>query len=319
MVTDVNFPADWTSIPYGGPLTGRKYRVVNPDVPGFPDQPDYVPGELWIGGAGVAAGYFRPAGVDRGTLPGWMSRASTGTYRGSGRVPHGWVDLLCGPHGYPGEDSWPPGGVRRGGARLPRLDRGGNRSVVPIRKNSALGAVLVTGATGAKPGSEPGSVDDSTDGAAAVAAEVQLADPAHLRAQLATKLPDYMVPAVVMPRESLPHTPNGKIDRRLLATELESYQHEQATGYRGAAAATETPIAGATIAPTVGTAGATVSATAARADGNTITAENTPGVVGVPQLDSFEQQVVNAWAAVLGEEPEVLATQLAAERAAPSR
>ena len=133
--------------------------------------------------------------------------------------------------------------------------------VVPIRKNSALGAVLVTGATGAK----PGSVDDSTDGAAAVAAGVQLADPAHLRAQLATKLPDYMVPAVVMPRESLPHTTNGKIDRRLLATELESYQHEQATGYRGAAAATETPIAGATIAPTVGTAGATVSATAAAA------------------------------------------------------
>ncbi len=37
--------------------------------------------------------------------------------------------------------------------------------------------------------------------------------------------------------------------------------------------------------------------------------------MGVPQLDSFEQQVVNAWAAVLGEEPEVLATQLAAERA----
>ena len=315
VVTDVDFPADWTSIPYGGPLTGQKYRVVNPNVPGFPDQPDYVPGELWIGGAGVAAGYFGQPELTAERYPvdeqgeRWYRTGDLGEYHTDGLIFFvGRMDTQVKIRGHRVEC----GEVEHACRALTGVE---TAIVVPIRKNSALGAVLVTGATGAKPGSEPGSVDDSTDGAAAVAAGVQLADPAHLRAQLATKLPDYMVPAVVMPRESLPHTTNGKIDRRLLATELESYQHEQATGYRGAAAATETPIAGATIAPTVGTAGATVSATAARADGSTITAENTPGVVGVPQLDSFEQQVVNAWAAVLGEEPEVLATQLAAERA----
>ena len=51
-VTDL--PGHWTSIPYGLPLASQCYRVV--DSFGR-DCPDHVPGELWIGGAGVALGY----------------------------------------------------------------------------------------------------------------------------------------------------------------------------------------------------------------------------------------------------------------------
>jgi amino acid adenylation domain-containing protein len=51
-VTEV--PDHWRSIPYGTPLRGQRYRVV--DGRGR-DRPDFVPGELWIGGAGVALGY----------------------------------------------------------------------------------------------------------------------------------------------------------------------------------------------------------------------------------------------------------------------
>ncbi|MGW1677361.1 amino acid adenylation domain-containing protein [Saccharopolyspora sp. NPDC002376] len=47
-------PASWRSIPYGKPLRNQKFRVV--DGRGR-DCPDWVPGELWIGGAGVALGY----------------------------------------------------------------------------------------------------------------------------------------------------------------------------------------------------------------------------------------------------------------------
>lgn len=47
-------PAHWTSIPYGRPLANQAYRVV--DSKGR-DCPDWVAGELWIGGAGVALGY----------------------------------------------------------------------------------------------------------------------------------------------------------------------------------------------------------------------------------------------------------------------
>jgi yersiniabactin nonribosomal peptide synthetase len=48
-------PPDWRSIPYGYPLARQKYRVV--DTRGR-DCPDWTPGELWIGGEGVALGYF---------------------------------------------------------------------------------------------------------------------------------------------------------------------------------------------------------------------------------------------------------------------
>lgn len=45
----------WRSIPYGHPLTNQKFRVV--DHSGR-DCPDWISGELWIGGAGVAMGYL---------------------------------------------------------------------------------------------------------------------------------------------------------------------------------------------------------------------------------------------------------------------
>ncbi|MGH3695315.1 MAG: amino acid adenylation domain-containing protein [Pseudonocardiaceae bacterium] len=47
-------PAPWKSVPYGFPLANQCYRVV--DSRGR-NCPDWVPGELWIGGAGVARGY----------------------------------------------------------------------------------------------------------------------------------------------------------------------------------------------------------------------------------------------------------------------
>ncbi len=47
-------PSDWKSIPYGAPLKNQVYRVV--DDFGR-DRPDWVKGELCIGGEGVAKGY----------------------------------------------------------------------------------------------------------------------------------------------------------------------------------------------------------------------------------------------------------------------
>ncbi|RAJ67160.1 dihydroaeruginoic acid synthetase [Streptomyces sp. Amel2xB2] len=47
-------PDSWQSVPYGRPLANQRFRVVDPVGR---DCPDWVPGELWIGGAGVALGY----------------------------------------------------------------------------------------------------------------------------------------------------------------------------------------------------------------------------------------------------------------------
>ncbi|MER6522084.1 amino acid adenylation domain-containing protein [Streptomyces sp. NPDC001553] len=51
-ITEV--PAQWVSVPYGKPLRNQRFRVV--DGRGR-DCPDWVAGELWIGGDGVALGY----------------------------------------------------------------------------------------------------------------------------------------------------------------------------------------------------------------------------------------------------------------------
>src|SRR5207248_2288218 len=47
-------PDGWRSVPYGFPLRNQRFRVV--DARGR-DCPDWVAGELWIGGIGVARGY----------------------------------------------------------------------------------------------------------------------------------------------------------------------------------------------------------------------------------------------------------------------
>ncbi|MGW1373625.1 amino acid adenylation domain-containing protein [Streptomyces sp. NPDC002446] len=56
-------PAHWRSIPYGTPLSNQRFRVVDPRGR---DCPDWVAGELWIGGDGVALGYRGDAELTAG-------------------------------------------------------------------------------------------------------------------------------------------------------------------------------------------------------------------------------------------------------------
>ncbi|MFD4428826.1 amino acid adenylation domain-containing protein [Nocardia sp. NPDC058497] len=53
-VVGAEVPAEWSAVPYGTPLRNVRCRVVGP---AGTDCPDWVTGELWIGGDGVAAGY----------------------------------------------------------------------------------------------------------------------------------------------------------------------------------------------------------------------------------------------------------------------
>jgi len=50
-----------------------------------------------------------------------------------------------------------------------------------------------------------------------------------LQTECVKKLPPYMVPALIIERRSLPRNPNGKIDRKLLATEFSDYFNEKIT------------------------------------------------------------------------------------------
>ncbi|GLU50203.1 non-ribosomal peptide synthetase [Nocardiopsis ansamitocini] len=63
---------DWPSIPYGRPLAGQTFHVLDPALR---DRPDWVAGELYIGGAGLAQGYL---GDPERTAERFITRPATG-------------------------------------------------------------------------------------------------------------------------------------------------------------------------------------------------------------------------------------------------
>jgi len=65
-------PPDWPSVPYGRPLTNQTFHVLDEEMR---DRPDWVPGELYIGGAGVAMGYL---GDEDRTAERFVTRPGTG-------------------------------------------------------------------------------------------------------------------------------------------------------------------------------------------------------------------------------------------------
>ncbi|MDE3722954.1 amino acid adenylation domain-containing protein [Nocardiopsis sp. N85] len=62
----------WPSIPYGRPLTNQTFHVLDGAMR---DRPDWVAGELYIGGAGVASGYL---GDEARTAERFVTRPGTG-------------------------------------------------------------------------------------------------------------------------------------------------------------------------------------------------------------------------------------------------
>ncbi|MFF5481864.1 amino acid adenylation domain-containing protein [Streptomyces sp. NPDC012935] len=85
---DGSVPPGWRSVPYGRPLGNQRFRVV--DRAGR-DCPDWVPGELWIGGAGVALGYHadRDQTAERFPVLGgerWYRTGDLGRYRPDGNL-----------------------------------------------------------------------------------------------------------------------------------------------------------------------------------------------------------------------------------------
>ncbi|MFH8798216.1 amino acid adenylation domain-containing protein [Streptomyces sp. NPDC017936] len=78
-------PAHWRSVPYGRPLANQRFRVVDPHGR---DCPDWVPGELWIGGAGVAQGYRGDPELTRERFP----RMPDGRWYRTGDQGRYWPD-----------------------------------------------------------------------------------------------------------------------------------------------------------------------------------------------------------------------------------
>ncbi|MCZ4556785.1 amino acid adenylation domain-containing protein [Rhodococcus maanshanensis] len=190
-VTEV--PAHWTSIPYGRALRGQRYRVV--DALGR-DCPDWVCGELWIGGAGLARGYrgdpaltavkFVHSGGERWYRTGDQGRFwPDGTLEFLGRTDH-QVKI-----------------------RGHRVELGEIEAALVSHPDVADGVAIAIGERAQRrlvafvvppAGAAPGQLDIEA-----------------LGRLLRTQLPPYAVPATLVCLDALPLTGNGKVDRRALA------------------------------------------------------------------------------------------------------
>ncbi|MFT4200459.1 amino acid adenylation domain-containing protein [Gordonia sp. (in: high G+C Gram-positive bacteria)] len=177
-------PAGSAFVPYGFPLAGVRCRVVD-DL--GRDRPDHVPGELWIGGAGVAAGY---RGDPERTADRFVERDRTRWYR-TGDVlrylPGGFLDFLGRADHL----------VKVRGHRIEL----GEVEAALLRRPGVSGAVAWS---------------DGRDLRAAVTLEGGGSGD-DLRAALAVDLPEHMIPRTVVVLDELPLTGNGKYDRTTIA------------------------------------------------------------------------------------------------------
>ncbi|TCK25717.1 non-ribosomal peptide synthetase [Pseudonocardia endophytica] len=182
-------PPGWTSVPYGHPLANQRFRVVD-DL--GRDCPDLVPGELWIGGTGVAQGYrgdpertaerFVEHGGER-----WYRTGDLGRYH-----PDGTLEFL--------------------GRRDHQVKIRGHR----IELGEIEAALAEHPGVAQVKAIAPGGRGDRRIAVVVVPADPGLAT-GDLPAFLADRLPAYALPSVYATADRLPLTPNGKVDARALA------------------------------------------------------------------------------------------------------
>lgn len=185
-------PAHWRSVPYGTPLRNVACRVV--DARGR-DCPDWVGGELWIGGDGVALGYRADP-----------ARTADRFVEHEGRRWYRTGDLAR---------YWPDGTLEFLGRRDHQVKvRGVRIELGEVEAALAEHPAVRRGVAGVA-------------GSQLVAAVAGAVAPEDVREFARTMLPPHMIPARVVVLDELPLTANGKVDRRAVAThwaaEADSY------------------------------------------------------------------------------------------------
>jgi epothilone synthetase B len=182
----------WKSIPYGKPLANQSFHVLNNCLE---DCPTGVPGELYIGGVGVALGYWRDEARTRASFlahPDTGERlyrtGDWGAYLPDGNIEFlGRADLQVKIGGHRVE----LGEVEAALATCPEVAAALAVTFTDEHREKRLAACLI-------------AKDDAS------------IDPQAIRTALASRLPAYMVPAHVVCLRSFPLTPNGKVDRKAL-------------------------------------------------------------------------------------------------------
>jgi amino acid adenylation domain-containing protein len=194
-VTRPTSSRDETNVPIGRPLPGMETYVL--DVHGRPAPPG-VPGELYIGGAGVSRGYLGQPGLtaERFLPDPWSADPGGRLYR-TGDVVRFRADRNL-EFLHRTDDQLKIRGYRVEPAEVEAAVR---------RHDDVRGAAVV---------SRPGPAGDTNLVAYFVPASQARPTPLQLRRFVEGLLPAYMVPAGFVPLRSLPMTAVGKVDRARL-------------------------------------------------------------------------------------------------------
>ena len=183
-------------VPIGKPIANARAYLLDE---GLRPVPLGAPGELWVGGEGVARGY-----LERDDLTAARFRADPFTAAGGGRM-YRTGDLA----------RWLPSGDLEFLGRVDhqvkirgyRVELGEIEEALTAHASVAEAAVLAREDT---PGDQ--RLIAYVVGSGADPAP----DPDELARLLRGRLPDYMVPAATVVLEDMPRTPNGKVDRDAL-------------------------------------------------------------------------------------------------------
>ena len=182
----------WKSIPYGQPMTNQCFYVLNEALTPCPT---WVAGSLYIGGIGLAIGYWQD---EEKTRASFITHPQTGErlYRTGDRgryLPDGAIEFL-------GREDFQ---VKVQGYRI---ELGEIESALEQHPNVRTAVVTAIGEKHSHKSLIAYISPDSKP--AEIASE--------LRSFLSEKLPKYMVPSLFIPLDTLPLTPNGKVDRKAL-------------------------------------------------------------------------------------------------------